>query len=122
MKIERSLVADKIPVLRLSGELDLGSVPEVRRAIRGLIDEGQVNFEINLTQLEFIDSSGLGVLVGGLARVREKEGEIKIVCANRRILRVFEMTRLTQLFEIYQDEESAAKDFLAGKSGGEAAA
>lgn len=122
MKIERSLVADKIPVLRLSGELDLGSVPEVRRAIRALIDEGQVNFLINLTQLEFIDSSGLGVLVGGLARVREKEGEIKIVCANRRILRVFEMTRLTQLFEIYQDEEAAAKDFLAGKSNGEAAA
>lgn len=117
MKIERSLIADKVPVLRLSGELDLGSVPEVRRAIRGLIDENLVSFIINLTQLEFIDSSGLGVLVGGLARVREKQGEIKIVCANRRILRVFEMTRLTQLFEIYQDEEAAARDILASKEG-----
>jgi len=116
MKIERSSVTDTIPVLRLSGELDLGSVPEVRRAIRALIDEGFVNFIINLTLLDFIDSSGLGVLVGGLARVREKQGEIKIVCANRRILRVFEMTRLTQLFSIYPDEEAAEKDFSSGQS------
>lgn len=111
MNIERSTVAEQFPVLRLTGELDLSSVPEVRRAIRALIDEGAVNFLINLTNLEFIDSSGLGVLVGGLARVREKQGEIKLVCANRRILRVFEMTRLTQLFEIYQDEQAAAADF-----------
>jgi len=110
MKIERANVKE-YPVLRLAGELDLSSVPDVRRAIRALIDDGFVNFLINLTNLEFIDSSGLGVLVGGLARVREKQGEIKIVCANRRILRVFEMTRLTQLFEVYQDEESATEDF-----------
>ncbi len=112
MKIERGDVQG-VPVLRLSGELDLSSVPEVRRAIRAYIDENRVNLIINLTDLEFIDSSGLGVLVGGLARVREKQGEIKLVCANRRILRVFEMTRLTQLFEIYQDEAAAVADFVS---------
>lgn len=116
MKIERSLVAENIPVLRLMGELDLNSVPEVRRAIRGLIDEGLVNFIINLTTLDFIDSSGLGVLVGGLARVREKQGEIKIACNNKRILRVFEMTRLTQLFDIYEDEVRAANGFQGGET------
>ncbi|HEY3418393.1 MAG TPA: STAS domain-containing protein [Armatimonadota bacterium] len=116
MTIERAMVNDVIPVLRLAGELDLRNVPEVRRAIRGLIEEGQVNFLVNLTDLDFIDSSGLGVLVGGLARVREKQGEIKLVCANRRILRVFEMTRLTQLFEIYETEDSAAKDFHIGEA------
>ena len=122
MKIERSMVTNKYPVLRLYGELDLNSVPEVRRAIRGLIDENQVNFIINLSNLEFIDSSGLGVLVGGLARVREKQGEIKIACSNRRILRVFEMTRLTQLFEIYADEDAAVRDFEGGVHPGEQAA
>jgi anti-sigma B factor antagonist len=111
MKIERATVAQRIPVLRLSGELDLSTVPEVRRAIRDLLDAHQLFMLINLTQLEFIDSSGLGVLVGGLARVRERQGEIKLVCANRRILRVFEMTRLTQLFTIYEDEEAAVQDF-----------
>jgi anti-sigma B factor antagonist len=111
MKIERSLVAGNVPVLRLSGELDLNSVPDVRRSIRGLIDEGLVNFIINLTDLDFIDSSGLGVLVGGLARVREKQGEIKITCASKRIIRIFEMTRLTQLFELYPTEEEAARSF-----------
>ncbi len=114
MKIERSLVAENIPVLRLSGELDLNSVPDVRRAIRALIDDGLVNFIITLSQLDFIDSSGLGVLVGGLARVREKQGEIKIACSNKRILRVFEMTRLTQLFDIYPDEDGAARAFGQG--------
>lgn len=113
MDIERAMIADRLPVLRMSGELDLRNVPDVRRAIRGLIDEGFVNFIINLTGLEFIDSSGLGVLVGGLARVREKEGTIKLVCSNRRILRVFEMTRLTQLFDIYEDEDSAARDLAS---------
>lgn len=112
MNIERSTVAERIPVLRLSGELDLRNVPEVRQAIRGLIDEGLVNFIINLTGLEFIDSSGLGVLVGGLARVREKQGTIKLACSNRRILRVFEMTRLTQLFDIYDNDDDAARDIL----------
>jgi len=111
MKIERSLVAGNIPVLRLLGELDLNSVPDVRRSIRSLIDEGLVNFIINLTDLDFIDSSGLGVLVGGLARVREKQGEIKITCSNKRITRIFEMTRLTQLFELYPTEEEAARSF-----------
>ncbi len=122
MNIERSVVAERYPVLRLSGELDLSSVPDVRRSIRGLIEEGQVRFLINLSNLDFIDSSGLGVLVGGLARVREKQGEIKIVCANRRILRVFEMTRLTQLFEIYPDEEAGAHDFQLSEAPGEQAA
>lgn len=112
MNIERAMVAGRIPVLRLSGELDLRNVPEVRRSIRSLIDEGHVNFIINLTGLEFIDSSGLGVLVGGLARVREKDGSIKLSCSNRRILRVFEMTRLTQLFDIYESDETAAQDLL----------
>ena len=122
MKIERSLVAGNIPVLRLSGELDLNSVPDVRRSIRALIDEGLVNFIINLSELDFIDSSGLGVLVGGLARIREKQGEIKLACSNRRILRVFEMTRLTQLFDIYPSEEEAAKSFRPGRPAfGEAA-
>jgi anti-sigma B factor antagonist len=109
MTIERATVADSVPVLRLSGELDLSNVPEVRRAIRALIEEQQLRFVINLTQLEFIDSSGLGVLVGGLARVREKQGEIVLAIGNRRILRVFEMTRLTQLFTIYDTEEIAVR-------------
>ncbi|MHB9132314.1 MAG: STAS domain-containing protein [Armatimonadota bacterium] len=123
MKIDRVMIENVVPVLRLSGELDLRNVPEVRRAIRALIEEGKVNFIINLTDLEFIDSSGLGVMVGGLARVREKEGEIKITCSNRRILRVFEMTRLTQLFEMYDTEEAAAQEFIAsGKLSGEQAA
>jgi anti-sigma B factor antagonist len=119
MNIEKATIMETIPVLRLSGELDLGSVPDVRKAIRGYIEEGLVNFIIDITALDFIDSSGLGVLVGGLARVRERQGEIKLVCANRRILRVFEMTRLTQLFEIYETEEAAAQRFLEG---GQAAA
>jgi anti-sigma B factor antagonist len=123
MKIERAMIAESVPVLRLSGELDLSTVPDVRRAIRELIDEGQVSFVINLTNLDFVDSSGLGVLVGGLARVREKEGDIKIACANRRILRVFEMTRLTQLFDIYEQEEQAAQALIAaGKFPGQQAA
>lgn len=121
MKIERALVREHIPVLRLSGELDLGSVPEVRKAIRAFIEEGQVRFLINLTELSFIDSSGLGVLVGGLARVRERQGEIKLVCANRRIIRVFEMTRLTQLFEIYDTDDAAADAFLPNSEAGQAA-
>lgn len=112
MNIERAMIAEHYPVLRLSGELDLRNVPEVRRVIRELIDEGSVNIIINLSGLEFIDSSGLGVLVGGLARVREKQGTIKLACNNRRILRVFEMTRLTQLFDIYDDEEAALQDFM----------
>jgi anti-sigma B factor antagonist len=114
MNIEKATIMEKVPVLRLSGELDLGSVPDVRKAIRSYIEDGQVNFIIDITGLDFIDSSGLGVLVGGLARVRERQGEIKLVCANRRILRVFEMTRLTQLFEIHETEEEAAQRFLAG--------
>lgn len=112
MNSERAIVAGRIPVLRLSGALDLRNVPEVRRSIRGLIDEGFVRFIIAFTGLEFIDNSGLGVLVDGMVRVREKNGMIKLACSNRRILRVFDMTRLTQLFDIYDSKDADALDLL----------
>ncbi len=65
-----------------------------------------------MDKVGFLDSTGLGVLVGGLKRVRAHDGSLDLVCAQQRILRIFRITGLTQVFGIYEtvDQAIAAKD------------
>jgi anti-sigma B factor antagonist len=94
-------------ILRLSGQFDFSNVDAVRQAIRTRLDEGTLFLIINLDDLEYIDSAGLGVLVGTLARLRENGGELAVVCSNVRVRRVFDITKLTQLLSIYDSEAQA---------------
>jgi len=60
---------------------------------------------VDLEKVAFLDSTGLGVLVGGLKRVKPHEGELGIICNQEKILRIFRITGLTKVFPIYRSRE-----------------
>jgi anti-sigma B factor antagonist len=88
-------------VIGLSGEVDVYSAPKLRETIKDLVDEGKYNIVVDLEKVAFLDSTGLGVLVGGLKRVKHHNGELGIICGQEKILRIFRITGLTKVFPIY---------------------
>src|SRR5580692_4596179 len=96
-------------VVDLSGEIDVYTSPKVKDAITELIDQGHYNLVINLEKVRYIDSTGLGVLIGGLKRVREHGGSVNLVCTNPQIKKIFDITGLVKIFGIFDDEQSAMK-------------
>ena len=94
-------------VLDLVGEVDSYNSPKLREKMVSLIDSGSPNLIVNMTGVEYIDSTGLGTLVGGLKRASEKNGAIRIICPNEQILKVFQITGLVKVFAIYDNEQEA---------------
>ena len=99
-------------VIEVSGEIDVYTAPKLREKLSILIEGGTYRLILDLEGVEFLDSTGLGALIGGLKRVRAHDGSIDIVCTQSRILRIFKITRLNKVFEIYD----TAGDALAARS------
>lgn len=99
-------------VVRLEGQFDFSHVATARATFNQRIDDGATIFVVNLDGLEYIDSAGLGLLVGTLARLRDRHGLLSVVCRSPRIRRVFDITRLTQLISLHETEEDALSSSL----------
>jgi anti-sigma B factor antagonist len=84
-------------VLRVDGEIDVFTAPALRERLRDLAANGTVRIIADMRGVDFLDSSGLGVLVGGLKRVREHDGSLTPVITSTRILQVLEITGLTRV-------------------------
>jgi anti-sigma B factor antagonist len=80
--------------------VDVYSAPRLREKLVELVSEGHRQIVADLEGVDFLDSTGLGVLVGGLKRLRSHEGDLTLVCTQPRILKVFEITGLTSVFKI----------------------
>ena|SRR5581483_3030547 len=104
----REVQADCYAV-ELSGEIDVYTSPKVKDAITDLIDRGVYHLVINLEKVRYIDSTGLGVLIGGLKRVREHGGTVNLVCNNPQIKKIFDITGLVKIFGIFESEDAAMK-------------
>ena len=91
---------DGTTIVAVGGEIDVYTAPKLRECITGLVDEGHRDLIIDLEQVEFMDSTGLGVLVGGLKRVRTHEGSLELVCTQERLLKIFRITGLAKVFVI----------------------
>jgi anti-sigma B factor antagonist len=99
--------AGNTTVIEVSGEIDVYTAPRLREKIIALVDAGSYDLIIDMEGVEFLDSTGLGVLVGGLKRVRLHDGSIVLVCTQSRILRIFRITGLSKVFEIYESVSEA---------------
>ena len=88
-------------VIEVSGEIDVYTAPKLREKLISLVEEGSYQLIVDMEGVEFLDSTGLGVLVGGLKRVRAHDGWIDLVCTQSRILRIFRITGLNKVFSIY---------------------
>jgi len=87
-------------VVTVFGELDLVSAPAFRARLYQEIDLGARSFVVDLTGVDFIDSTALGALVGALKRARESGGEIALTCPHERLLSVFRITALDRVFAL----------------------
>lgn len=96
-----------VVIFRLSGQFDFSTAGPARARINQRIQEGARLIVINLDAVDYIDSVGLGALVGALARLSERGGELAVVCCTPRLHRVFNVTKLTQLLTIYASETEA---------------
>lgn len=94
-------------VIEVSGEIDVYTAPRLREALISLVDAGNFRLIVDMEGVEFLDSTGLGVLVGGLKRVRAHDGSIDLVCTQGRILRIFRITGLSKVFDIYDSVDEA---------------
>jgi anti-sigma B factor antagonist len=88
-------------VLQVTGEVDVYTAPRLRERIRELAASGAVHLIADLGQVDFLDSTALGVLVGGLKRLREDGGSLALVVSTPRILRIFQMTGLTKAIAVW---------------------
>lgn len=94
-------------VLAVGGEVDVATAPRLREQLIALVNQGSHRIVVDLTAVDFLDSTGLGVLVGALKRVRTHDGDLALVCDEPRILKVFEITGLTKVFAMYADVDQA---------------
>jgi anti-sigma B factor antagonist len=85
-------------VLQLAGEVDLYTAPALRQRLQDLAAKGAVHVIADMSRVDFLDSTGLGALIGALKVLREHDGSLILVISTRRILRVFELTGLTKVF------------------------
>jgi len=90
-------------VLTLRGEVDVYTAPALKDKLVDLIESGCTNVVVDLEGVSFIDSSGLGVLVSGLRRARERDGAVRIVCTRENILKIFRITGLDKVFPVFPD-------------------
>jgi anti-sigma B factor antagonist len=103
-----------VVVIRLSGEVDVFSAPRLREKIIELVNQGCRLIVADLDAVDFLDSTGLGVLVGGLKRLRSHDGEMSVVCNEPRLLRVFALTRLDGVFAIRSTVSEAVTSLAGG--------
>lgn len=94
-------------VVAVSGEIDVATAPQLRECLHRVIARGESTIVIDLLGVTFLDSTALGVLVGALKRCRELGGELQLVVADPRILKIFEITGLTGVFTIADSLQSA---------------
>lgn len=94
-------------VLAVAGEVDVATAPRLRERLVTLVNDGRTRIVVDLERVDFIDSTGLGVLVGALKRVRTNDGDLALVCTGPRVLKVFEITGLTKVFAIHGSVDEA---------------
>lgn len=100
-----------VTVVAISGEIDVYTAPKLRDTLTELVGSGAYRLIIDMDSVEFLDSTGLGVLVGGLKKVRAHDGSMDIVCSQERLLKIFTITGLSKVFNIHDSQDAA----LAGR-------
>jgi anti-sigma B factor antagonist len=98
---------DGVEVVDVEGEIDIYTAPRLRELITDLVSKNTCHLVVNMDKVKFLDSTGLGVLVGGLNRVRAHDGSLDLVCTQERILKIFRITGLTKVFGIHQTVDQA---------------
>jgi anti-sigma B factor antagonist len=101
-------------VIQLGGEVDLYTAPEFKERLVELIENGKTKIVVDLSEATFIDSTTLGVLVGGVKRLRPAGGSLALVCSDQNITKIFEITGLDRVFPIHETRDQALSSVATG--------
>jgi anti-sigma B factor antagonist len=111
MKITNREV-DHVTIIDIGGRIVLGDETEsLRRAVRDMIAKGKKKIVLNLAEVDYIDSSGVGELVGSFTAVRNSGGELKLLNLTQKVQDILNVTKLYTVFDIKDDEFKAVKSF-----------
>jgi anti-sigma B factor antagonist len=105
--VKTQQMQDSVQVISLTGEVDLYTAPEFKQELLRVIGDGAKQVVVDFTDTTFIDSTTLGVLVGGVKRLRPEGGQLSLVCSDRNITKIFEITGLDRVFTIYGSRDEA---------------
>src|SRR5918998_2460042 len=105
--IKTEKLRDDAYLIALAGEVDLYTAPEFKQQLLEVVGQGGRDVVVDFSGTTFIDSTTLGVLVGGVKRLRPNGGQLSLVCADRNITKIFEITGLDKVFPIYESREEA---------------
>ena len=117
-QLEEEDVDARTHVITVSGEIHVTTAPEFSRRLNAAIARGKTGLVLDLTPTEFIDSTGLSVLLNGLRKVTRQRGHMALVCTNPTVLRLFEITRLDTTFDIRPTRQEALASVRAGYDDG----
>ncbi len=102
-RLEQAVAVD------ISGDVDLHRSPALRETLAKLIDENPGRLVLNLSEVGYMDSSGVATLVEALQRIQRKQGRLQMHSLSPRVRSIFEIARLESIFEIYANEDEALK-------------
>jgi len=114
LRIQPDLIDGWLKNIAIEGELDAYTAPRLLEAITTALDEGVAWLVIDMRQAEYIDSVALGILIGGVKRAGEKNGDLAVVCGRPNIRRVFDVSGTAELLNV-QDDFGRAVEALASE-------
>src|ERR687891_546440 len=107
--IKTEELGGEVYVIALAGEVDLYTAPEFKEQLLGVIGRGARDVVVDFSDTTFIDSTTLGVLVGGVKRLRPNGGQLSLICSDRNITKIFEITGLDRVFTIHATRDEAVE-------------
>jgi len=111
MKIVTRLI-DGVEVVKISGRIELGEgSAAVREVLRDLLARGRKKIVLDLADVDYIDSAGLGALVSAFTSVRNEGGDLKLIYLTKKVQDLLQMTKLYTVFDIFDNETAAIKSF-----------
>jgi len=98
--------ADGRAVVRVAGDVDIDTAPRLRAAVVDLLDRGNRALAVDVSHVDFIDSTGLGVLVGALKETQDRDGTLELICRQRRMLNLLHLTGLDEAFVVHEADNA----------------
>jgi len=110
MKIKEEKASDEV-ICVPEGEINISNSPELRKAFDSIIKRNEKKVLVDFSGVPYIDSSGLATLVEMFQRLKKIGGRLRFNSMESKVKSIFELTKLHRLFEIFEDRNSALKDF-----------
>jgi len=113
LSIESERTADGMAVITVAGELDLYTAPRLKENLLAVLEDDILKIVVDMAGVHFIDSSALGVLIGGVKRLKPRGGRLVLVSVDENVNWIFQITGLNSVFDIFSSREDALRSLAA---------